>query len=162
MGGVRACLARCYYRWIDRSLDRPLFLAARRESLGDGEWNRFLGDLGERLAAKHLRRAGLKPLYRNFRAPGGGEVDLICRDQDELVFAEVKTRRGESWGRPVTAVDEAKQLLVIKGAMAWLRELNLPRVAFRFDVVEVVLEEGAAPRIEHLRNVFQTPPHYRW
>ncbi len=52
------------------------------------------GGAGERLAEKYLRRHGYKILYRNFRAPGGGEVDLVCRDiaENTLVFVEVKTR----------------------------------------------------------------------
>jgi putative endonuclease len=130
--------------------------------MDDGEWNRFVGEWGEKLAVKHLRFEGLKPLYRNFRAPKGGEVDIVCRDGEFLVFVEVKTRRSTDFGRPVRAVDKAKQLLITKGAMAWLRELNHPDVKFRFDVVEVVLEEGKPPQIEHLRNVFQMPEPFRY
>lgn len=151
-----------YYRWIDRSLTRPVALAAQREAMGDGEWNQFLGELGEQLATKRLRFDGLKPLYRNFRAPKGGEVDIVCRDGDFLVFVEVKTRRSVEFGRPVRAVNQGKQLLITRGAMAWLRELNHPDVNFRFDVVEVVLEEGKPPQIEHLKNVFQMPEPYRY
>ncbi len=151
-----------YYRWIDRSLTRPVALAAERESMEDGEWNRFVGELGERLAVRALRRGGLKPLYRNFRAPKGGEVDIVCRDGEFLVFVEVKTRRSVDFGRPVRAVDRPKQLLITRGAMAWLRELNYPDINFRFDVVEVVLEEGKPPSIEHLENVFQMPEPYRY
>ena len=155
-------LIRWYYRRIDRSLDRPLFLDERRCEVGEGEWSRFVGDLGEELAVKFLWREGLKPLYRNFRAPGGGEVDIVCRDGECLVFLEVKARRSVDYGRPVRAVDRAKQGLIIRGALAWLRELDHPEVRFRFDVVEVVLEEGRRPQIEHLENVFQLPDAVRY
>lgn len=155
-------LSRLYYTHVDRSLRRTVALAAEREAMEDGEWNRFLGDLGERLAAKALRRDGLKVLYRNYRAPKGGEVDIVCRERDFLVFIEVKTRSSTDFGRPVRAVDEAKQLLIVKGALSWLRELDFPEVRFRFDVVEVILREGQPPEIEHLRNVFQMPEPYRY
>lgn len=154
--------ARLYYRILDRSLLVPVALSERRKSMSDGEWNRFLGDLGEGLAVKALRRDGLKVLYRNFRAPKGGEVDIVCRDGEWLVFVEVKTRRSTAFGRPVSAVDAEKQGLIVRGGLAWLRELGHPDVNFRFDVVEVVLEEGLPPQIEHLRNVFQMPEAYRY
>ncbi|MCB1231174.1 MAG: YraN family protein [Verrucomicrobiae bacterium] len=130
--------------------------------MDDGAWNRFIGEYGERLTMKYLRREGMKPLFRNFRAPQGGEVDIVCRDGECLVFIEVKTRRSTDFGRPVRAVDRAKQLLITRGAMAWLRELNHPDIVFRFDVVEVVLEEGKPPQIEHLKNVFQLPDSIRY
>ena len=60
------------------------------------------GVLGEKLAARHLRRSGYRVIFRNFRAPHGGEVDIVCRDKRErtLVFVEVKTRRSTDFGRP--------------------------------------------------------------
>src|SRR4051812_47799115 len=57
-----------------------------------------LGRRGEEVAARHLRELGRKVLYRNFRARGGGEIDLVCRHGKVLVFAEVKTRsRRSEW-----------------------------------------------------------------
>ena len=66
------------------------------------------GELGERAARKHLQRAGLEFLTANFRSPRG-EVDLICRDHDCLVFIEVKTRSSEEWTRPAAAVDRERR-----------------------------------------------------
>src|SRR5829696_5629567 len=85
-----------------------------------------LGREGERLAARFLRKHGYKILYRNFRAPHGGEADLVCRDKgtDTLVFVEVKTRRGGGYGTPAEAVTVDKQQLIIRGALAWLRLLD--------------------------------------
>src|SRR3954465_4892373 len=72
-----------------------------------------LGWRGEIVAARHLRRHGYRVLYRNFRAPHGGEVDLVCRDKREatLVFVEVKTRRSTDFGEPGEAVNLSKQKL---------------------------------------------------
>src|SRR6266567_1453168 len=68
-----------------------------------------LGARGEKLACRFLRRSGYKILYRNFRGRGGGEIDIVCRDRDTLVFVEVKTRKREDFGRPIAAVDTEKQ-----------------------------------------------------
>jgi putative endonuclease len=99
-------------------------------------------------------------LYRNFRARRGGEVDVICRDNDTLVFVEVKTRTGEDFGRPFEAVNVAKQKLISRGALAWLQLLDNPDILFRFDVVEIILAEDAPPRIEVLRDAFKLPSPY--
>ena len=79
-----------------------------------------LGREGEEAAVRHLRGQGYKILRRNFRAPHGGEVDIVCRHGNELVFVEVKTRSAENFGRPFEAVDAKKRRLIIRGAMKWL------------------------------------------
>src|SRR6266513_191973 len=68
-----------------------------------------LGSRGEKLACRFLRRNGYKVLYRNFRGRSGGEIDIVCREKDTLVFVEVKTRTREDFGRPLDAVNRAKQ-----------------------------------------------------
>src|SRR5205807_8163260 len=97
------------------------------------------GARGEKLAGRFLRSHGYKILYRNFRARGGGEIDIVCRDGETLVFVEVKTRRREDFGRPLAAVDRPKQIRISRGGLAWLRALDNPDIIFRFDVVEVQL-----------------------
>ncbi len=119
-----------------------------------------LGARGEKLAARHLRRHGFKILYRNFRGRQGGEIDLVCRDRDTLVFVEVKTRTREDFGRPLEAVNAAKQRRISLGALAWLRLLGNPDIFFRFDIVEVTIAEGREPRIELVRNAFQLSEPY--
>lgn len=121
-----------------------------------------LGREGERLAARYLRRNKHKVLYRNFRAPHGGEVDLVCRDRahNELVFVEVKTRSAEEFGRPFDAVDQKKRRLILRGAMTWLKMLDMPDITFRFDVVEIVMTKP--PEIRHLENAFQLPDNYSY
>jgi len=107
-----------------------------------------------------LRRHGYKILYRNFRGRRGGEIDIVCRDCDTLVFVEVKTRGREDFGRPMAAVDRRKRRRISQGGLAWLRLLNNPDILFRFDVVEVLITEDAEPRLELIQNAFQLPRPY--
>src|SRR6266851_7351009 len=109
------------------------------------------GARGEKLACGFLRRHGYKILYRNFRGRRGGEIDIVCRDNDTLVFVEVKTRGREDFGRPVEAVDREKRKRISRGALAWLRMLDNPDILFRFDVVEVVVAGDAKPRLELIK-----------
>jgi putative endonuclease len=118
------------------------------------------GSLGEKLAGRFLRKNGYKILYRNFRGQSGGEIDIVCRDDDTLVFVEVKTRTREDFGRPVEAVGSQKQKRISRGALAWLRLLDNPDILFRFDVVEIIIAEGAKPRFELIRNAFQLSAPY--
>src|SRR5213076_735810 len=118
------------------------------------------GAQGEKLARRLLRKNGYKVLYRNFRGRSGGEIDIVCRDKDTLVFVEVKTRTREDFGRPFDAINRNKQKRIARGGLAWLRLLNNPDILFRFDVVEVIIVEGTEPRFELLRNAFSLPEPY--
>jgi putative endonuclease len=119
-----------------------------------------LGVRGEKLAGAFLRREGYKVLYRNFRGARGGEVDIVCRDGDTLVFVEVKTRTREDFGRPADAINAAKQKLIARGALAWLQLLDNPDILVRFDVVEVMIGDDGEPRMEIIRDAFQLPAPY--
>src|SRR6267378_1497441 len=118
------------------------------------------GARGEKLARRYLKRNGYKVLFRNFRGRSGGEIDVVCRDNDTLVFIEVKTRTREDFGRPLEAVDRAKQKRISRGALAWLRMLENPDILFRFDVVEVIVAEDAKPRVELIKNAFPLSKPY--
>ncbi len=119
------------------------------------------GELGERAAEKHLRRLGLKFLTRNFRSERG-EVDLIFRDDDCLVFVEVKTRSSETWARPAAAVDARKRRRLSQTALDYLRRIRNPQVKIRFDIVEVLLADGAVREVRHLPNTFALSEPYRY
>ena len=118
------------------------------------------GAHGEKLASRFLRGRGYKILYRNFKGRSGGEIDIVCRDRDTLVFVEVKTRTREDFGRPFTAVDQQKRRRISRGALNWLRMLDNPDILFRFDVVEVLVTEDASPRIELIKNAFPLSKPY--
>ena len=100
-------------------------------------------------------------MHRNFRSPQGGEVDIVCRDKkaNTLVFVEVKTRSSSRFGDPSSAVTPAKQNRISRGALAWLRMLGNPDILFRFDIVEVLVEESE-PSISLIRNAFQLSEPY--
>jgi putative endonuclease len=118
-------------------------------------WNRVLGDRGERTAAAFLRRAGMRVIVRNYRTPGG-EIDIVARDGETLVFVEVKTRRA---GTPAEAVDLEKQRRMTRAALYFLKRHGLLEagVSSRFDVVAIVWPEGSrTPSVEHLPNAFES------
>jgi putative endonuclease len=77
-----------------------------------------------------------------------------------LVFAEVKTRRSEELGRPLDAVDRKKQELIRRGAIHWLRLLNMPDLTFRFDVIEVLATDPIEIRV--IESAFTLPDPIRY
>ncbi len=119
------------------------------------------GETGESAARKHLRKLGLKFLTANFRSKRG-EIDLIFRDMDCLVFVEVKTRSSEDWVRPAAYVDARKRKLLSQTALDYLRLIKNPEVKIRFDIVEVLLTDGAVREIRHLPNTFEMSKPYRY
>jgi len=144
--GLARSIAGVFRRWLGRRPPTAEHLA--------------LGARGERLAARHLRGNGYRVLYRNFRSRRGGEIDLVCRDvaANALVFVEVKTRRSEDFGRPAAAVDRKKRARIIRGAMEWLRLLDMPDITFRFDIVEVIMRETTEIRV--IPNAFNLEHPY--
>src|SRR6185437_3918670 len=97
----------------DRGRTRPVM-----RSIVGTFWNRWLGDRGERAAARYLRSKGLRIITRGYRTRLG-EIDLIARDGDTLVFVEVKSRRR---GVPAEAVTLAKQRRLTLAALQFLAE----------------------------------------
>ena len=119
------------------------------------------GRLGERAAKRYLRRSGLKFLTANFRSDRG-EIDLIFRDADCLVFVEVKTRSSEEWTRPAAAVNRERRQRLSRAALDYLRLLKNPQVKIRFDIVEVLLTESEVREVRHLPNTFAMEKPYRY
>jgi putative endonuclease len=119
------------------------------------------GILGERAAKKFLKQQGLKFLTSNFDSTRG-EIDLIFRDDDCLVFVEVKTRSSEDWSRPAAAVNAERRRRLSRAALDYLRRLKNPPVKIRFDIVEILLSEGKVCEIRHLPNTFALSKPYRY
>lgn len=139
--------------WRAASLSKPF-----HSVIGGARCSRpELGMLGEDLAVRWLRQRGRKILYRNYRGPHRGEVDIVCRHGEVLAFAEVKTRTSDAFNRPADAVNLEKQRLIQRGAQEWLRLLGNPKIVFRFDIVEVLLVEGETPSLNVIENAFQLP-----
>jgi len=125
-------------------------------SIVRGLFTRLLGDRGERAAARYLRRRGMRVVMRGYHTPWG-EVDLVARDGDFLVFIEVKTRRR---GVPAEAVTPEKQRRLTLAALRFLRRRNLLEERCRFDVVAVIWpDDDRPPQIEHFRDAFQAVGH---
>jgi putative endonuclease len=122
----------------------------------DGEYRDriWLGNYGEQVATSWLRSQGCKILARNYRGPRKGEVDIIARDRKLLLFVEVKTRRLGSKIRGLDAVGKDKQALIERGANSWLKRLGTRDLPWRFDVIEVNVEDGEKPQINHVKDAF--------
>lgn len=131
--------------------------AAGPESHRAGAW-------GEQVAADALAAKGYRILGRNVRFGSRCELDLVARapDPETLVFVEVKTRRSEEFGRPVSAVDRGKRRALGRAALRYLHRVKAKPARLRFDVVEVVgTPEGGAPKVRHIENAFSLGPGYR-
>jgi putative endonuclease len=114
--------------------------------------NRLLGQRGERAAARHLKRQGMRILVRGYRTKRG-EIDLIARDGETLVFVEVKSRRQ---GVPAEAVTAEKQRRITNAALEFMRRFGALDLRSRFDIVAIVWpDDRSPPRIEHIRNAFE-------
>lgn len=113
-----------------------------------------LGERGERIAAKFLRRRGYKIIARRSRVRYG-EIDIIAVDGRTVVFIEVKTRRSEKLGAPATAVDAQRRRRLVRAATAYLKSYGLLEYPARFDIVEVVwpLDQNT-PVVRHHQGAF--------
>ncbi len=119
------------------------------------------GIWGERAAARYLRKKGYRILGRRVRLGPRDELDIVARRDKVLVFAEVKTRSSEAYGRPGEAVDRSKRAAQSRAAVHYLKRCGFPSVYFRFDVIEVVGEPGTRnPEIRHHENAFTLDSRY--
>ncbi len=121
----------------------------------------FVGEFGERLAARFLEETGFRLVLSNFKVPVGrnsrdaivtGEIDLIALDSDVICFVEVKTRSSDEFASPLAAVDLRKQRQITRTARVYRKIFNLHGARFRYDVVSIVLTNAKEPRIELFKN----------
>jgi len=110
------------------------------------------GTAAEGLACRYLEARGLILVARNYRCRVG-ELDLIMRDGEQLVFVEVRSRRHSRFGTPAESVTRTKQQRLLRAAAHYLQHerLDLP---CRFDVVAILQADGE-PRVEWIRDAFQ-------
>ncbi len=106
------------------------------------------------MATDWLRANGCRILAKNYKGPRRGEVDIVARDGKLLLFVEVKTRREGSKIRGLDAVNREKQGLIERGANAWLKRLGTRDLPWRFDVIEIYVEDGKKPRVSRVRDAF--------
>ncbi|HRX61695.1 MAG TPA: YraN family protein [Candidatus Competibacter sp.] len=110
------------------------------------------GAMAENLARRHLETRGLTLVTRNFRCRVG-ELDLIMRDGEQLVFVEVRSRRHSRYGTPAESVTRTKQQRLLRTAAFYLQHQD-PDLPCRFDVVAILQTEGG-PQVEWIRDAFQ-------
>lgn len=110
------------------------------------------GKIGEIIAAKHLEAKGFKIIAKNYKNKIG-EIDLIAKDGDYLVFVEVKTRLSAAFGNPVEAVNFYKQRKIRQVALAYLKQHKLLEQNCRFDVVSIIGQADDCV-ITHIENAF--------
>ena len=121
-----------------------------------------LGRRGERLAVKHLRKHGYRILHQNWKCPLG-EIDIIARSDDRLCFVEVKTRSGDSFGEALEAVPPRKQAQIVRAALGFLMQHELPVQDCRFDVVAVQLDSsGKHVTCELIQDAFPATAFYKY
>ena len=112
------------------------------------------GALGEDLAVRYLTRQGLALVERNYRC-AHGEIDIVAREAGELVFVEVRTRRGQEYGAPEESITSAKARRMVACAHAYLAERAATARSWRIDLVAIQLNRGRVERLDHYRHVLQ-------
>jgi len=112
-----------------------------------------LGLDGEQCAVETLVTLGYVILARRYRTRFG-ELDIVAREGETLVFVEVKARRGVAFGQPGDAVHWRKRRRLARLAEAFLAEAHLLEVQCRFDVVAIVWQDGRAPDVQVFRHAF--------
>lgn len=120
------------------------------------KYRQAIGKLGEMKAKNYLRRRGYQILETNYRTRAG-ELDMIAKEKDCLVFVEVKTRTSDEYGAPAEAVSYYKQQHMLKSAKYYLSRHG-GDCECRFDVIEVRLTNHGLfklAKINHLKNVLQ-------
>ena len=115
-----------------------------------------LGRKGEEAALRFLKENGYRILQRNYVCKLG-EVDIIAREKDTLVFIEVKTRTSTTFGPPQLAVNASKQMQLSKAALSFIKEKKLEEMKARFDVVAILLRPQGE-EIELIKDAFDS----RW
>lgn len=115
--------------------------------------NVALGRKGEDAAARYLELRGYEILERNWQCPFG-EADIIAMDGSTLVFVEVKTRSGIEYGFPEEAVTKEKRRRYEKISACYLKESDYVDIAFRFDVIGLLVLDGSRASLKHHINAY--------
>ena len=111
-----------------------------------------LGRRGEDIAHRHLQRAGIVVVSRNYRvSSGAGEIDLVGWDRDTLVFVEVKSRTTDEYGAPDRAIGREKWAHMVHAARDFARHAEVPWEDVRFDIINVLFT--SPPSVTHMRGV---------
>ena len=116
--------------------------------------NRSVGERGEAIAEAYLRGQRFAILEKNYRGRTG-EIDIVAREGDTIVFVEVKARRNLAYGPPQLAVTAFKQRQISRTALTWLAHHKKQNANARFDVIAILAPDHEVPQIEHISNAFE-------
>jgi putative endonuclease len=131
-------------------------MAAKRKPTGRRTQKQLVGRRAENIAADFLRDQGLEILERNYLRRLG-ELDIVARDRDVLVVAEVRTRASARYGGAAASVDPRKQQRLIRATSQLLQQRrDLSHLRVRFDVVAVLDIDREVPRVDWIRHAFLT------
>jgi len=119
-----------------------------------------LGSKGEKIAARLLRNKNYTILCRNFKVKSG-EIDLVARDGENLIFIEVKTRRATTRSRPAEGLGSRQKKRIYHAAQNYLRQIDNPNLIYRFDLIEIILSRFKIHEIRHWEDNFSKPASYR-
>ena len=115
--------------------------------------NKNKGDLGENIVEKYLEKNGYKIISKNFKC-NYGEIDVVFKDKDEIVFGEIKSRNGIKYGYPAESVTNFKRKHIFNTSKYFLYINKLFDSNIRFDVIEVYFQHHKSPIINHIKSVF--------
>jgi len=118
-----------------------------------GKSSKTIGDQGEDAACKYIEQKGSQVLERNFHSQQG-EIDIVARDGDQLVFVEVKNYSYRSYGSPLGSVRKSKRESIIHAARTYLYKNKIKNRYCRFDVVAIYRDFKGQTRIDHIKNAF--------
>lgn len=114
------------------------------------------GKVGEDIATTYLQQIGYEIIQRNFECKQG-EIDIIAKDKDEIVFVEVKTRASALYGEPKDAVDRIKKKHIYRSAEFYIYIKHLENHPVRMDVIEVYKKQGKF-KVHHIKNAITERP----
>lgn len=119
------------------------------------KYNKLIGNYGESLALNFIKTKNYKLLDKNFRIKSG-EIDLICKFKDIIIFIEVKSRYNSNLGSPSESVTYFKQKQIINLSNYYIYKFNLYNYNVRFDVIEVFFNtKDESFIINHIEDAFR-------
>ncbi len=125
----------------------------RASSRGDRILRKILtGKYGEWLARRYLKKKGYRILHWNYKTPIG-EIDIIAKDGNKVVFVEVKTRKNDSFGLPIEAINYRKRKKIVNSALLYMKRLK-DSPAIRFDIISIHLHDNQK-KVEHTIDAFE-------
>ena len=110
-----------------------------------------VGKRGENFAAEFLKEKGYEILEMNFRI-AGGEIDIVAKEKEEIVFVEVKSREFDEDFDIFSSISGRKRLSLLKTCRIWLLKNNLQDISWRIDFIGIILKQGRVVKVEHLEG----------